>query len=1242
MTDTSTRRSLALRRPEASAALRPHVLGYTDFSGVTNEYISGDRAALASCTTLEFAVRCKLDALGQLHNLAGWDGATAAFYVFNNNALRISLTSTVPSTIGNAGSTLQVPQPHVTTMPVWLRAKLTVATAACEYWYSVQQVDTYEEVTWTALGPLQTGTNAGATPAVAFSTPVIVGNTTNSGGVSMAGQIYSFYEFVNGVKTSWFNDTDIPEAGATAFVSAGGGALWTPSAATALTAFIPTQSYHGALRSDYVFDEVMTGLGDADILGVVGVDHTKVRVSYHPTNIPNHPTIGNFEEAMVIRSTAGFPATNLDGAMIMRHLAGDPQLMGGWASVVDSDLIGRQWYYYALFVRYDATSGWFKVDEHGWLNPGQYGYPDRIWNAFPNYYRRIDQGIWLDPGYLRRICNTVGYEFDLLRTWASTIGDVWDFDKISAKLLPEAGAALGLIKEAANGDRRLRTLVGNLLALRKMKGTKDGVEGYVAALSGWPTRAYEGLNLIHRQQHAEWPYGWATPANGSEPAETTNYPGWSTVTGTPTPSTPTGTLTRQIAASNEGSTIGMADGSFYLRSTNNTGAAVNMKLQYGHGGPNAHQSIPVIPGHSYVFSTALKASASVAWSVAFMWLNELGVQISSGTGTLGTIGTTWVRAKTAAFTCPATAKYLMIQIFIGAAGTLPNTTGTVNIWRPLVCDTAWRPEGIPTLQKNPPLSSALAGDVGTFVHQDYYESPREVKVNVYPMRTNLALNSDFLLNNLPAGAWATFDSPTYAQVPVAYSTYDDIVDAEPGDSETTYADLAGGLAPLVGSLPVVTYDAAAGGRLIATKGSAPYAFTLMHTYFPATDLGGMSAAIGAYTNVTPTTDQPYLNPMVATVTTPDPGALPTEDGVLVFKVRGPILGAGDGAIAGQMPGSPNDGWEVRRGSTIAATFYPDRLAWVEAVQGGPPGTVYHSHVAGVAPTQQDEYLAMSWDFNPANLQRRLTVYQSPDGVSWAPLPSRLWQAAGLPVDTTSVMRIGASSAAGNRFNGRIYWVEQRTGLDPAAGDIVWRFDASDYPGTGTTWTDPRGRAWTMTAGGGIVKPNQGTKMSMAFEWYTDNDVIYRINESGPVGLVGTPKRTTSPTYTLATSERRYECVDAVPPVNALYGRLLINFSNDIPFDVSLTNALIEDAPYPEAYFNGTWPDGDDGDFFFAVGKGYTGAAHLSPSVYYQQFRHFASGLAGSDKLTQLMPLLLPFRRSFKVLTAATGLYNATT
>jgi hypothetical protein len=56
--------------------------------------------------------------------------------------------------------------------------------------------------------------------------------------------------------------------------------------------------------------------------------------------------------------------------------------------------------------------------------------------------------------------------------------------------------------------------------------------------------------------------------------------------------------------------------------------------------------------------------------------------------------------------------------------------------------------------------------------------------------------------------------------------------------------------------------------------------------------------------------------------------------------------------------------------------------------------------------------------------------------------------------------------------GQTMTVRQTTGVtivQPQADALVWRFDANDYPGTGTSYVDPRGRTWALAAGAIVPK-----------------------------------------------------------------------------------------------------------------------------------------------------------------------------
>jgi hypothetical protein len=202
----------------------------------------------------------------------------------------------------------------------------------------------------------------------------------------------------------------------------------------------------------------------------------------------------------------------------------------------------------------------------------------------------------------------------------------------------------------------------------------------------------------------------------------------------------------------------------------------------------------------------------------------------------------------------------------------------------------------------------------------------------------------------------------------------------------------------------------------------------------------------------------YLTATVGTATTPDPGLLPAEF-VLVYKVQGPTGGTPSQTIACQWI-SGQLCWLLRRivgsGTTTMSMSNNGSTATITAT------------AAAVAPSG-DEYLAFAVTLNEAGKVRVTTKRSLDSGVTWSDLSTNNIQNTLVPFDTPAVVRIGGSSAGTTEpFVGRIYWCEMRTGTDPKAGTVVWRFDANEYPGTGTSYVDPRGRTWTLTTASAIT------------------------------------------------------------------------------------------------------------------------------------------------------------------------------
>lgn len=97
---------------------------------------------------------------------------------------------------------------------------------------------------------------------------------------------------------------------------------------------------------------------------------------------------------------------------------------------------------------------------------------------------------------------------------------------------------------------------------------------------------------------------------------------------------------------------------------------------------------------------------------------------------------------------------------------------------------------------------------------------------------------------------------------------------------------------------------------------------------------------------------------------------------------------------------------------------------------------------------------------------RLTALTSKDGISWSAFGTVRTVAPFTLIDSTQPLRVGTRTLT-TQWLGRMYWAQQeRLNPDGTSAGIVWRFDPDEFTGTAsdTTFTDPRGRVWTIAAG----------------------------------------------------------------------------------------------------------------------------------------------------------------------------------
>jgi len=582
--------------------------------------------------------------------------------------------------------------------------------------------------------------------------------------------------------------------------------------------------YDSALRADFSYIPEDLDPPEA-ILHVRDISHTVIEVAFDPLSIPTDPNFGAPKEISLVRSPSGFPATLLDGAMVRRHPPLPPD-NDGWVRILDSGLTPSTWYYYGLFAKYESEGNthWLRIGEKSALLPNEYLSAEHLWERIPEWYRRADLEPGGQDGVLRRMIDVIGYQTDAHRTWAHTVGDVWDAEKISADLLPWLGDTLGQPVEYAAGDERYRALLSNILPLRKMKGTEHGTEAYISAITGYRTRVYSGLNLLPTTDEAEakyssglWAVGGAVGVNA--------------------------TLTRVVSTG--AATPGPASGRTYHRLTFNTAVSQQPWLLLGASG-NMSQKISFPANHEIVTSAFFRSSLSGTLTVDYKWYTAAGAVIGSNVSAIiGAIGTGWVRAKTVPVTTPPGTAFVEIKIMLMTPTAVAGLV--VEVTEIQVVDLAWRPEDTPGSINVPPLSWA-GTPTGEYSDAGYYEPPRTVHVNVYPQRINYALNSDFALDNLPVDAWTVAERTTWGLLKQAYSDWGDIHDAQVGDSEADWGDLAEGFAPLSGDWSI-TFETANRRMRLNPSGAPNYVAQVQSDFVPVVEGDSISAAFVSWATV---------------------------------------------------------------------------------------------------------------------------------------------------------------------------------------------------------------------------------------------------------------------------------------------------------------------------------------------------------------------------------------------------------
>jgi len=186
----------------------------------------------------------------------------------------------------------------------------------------------------------------------------------------------------------------------------------------------------------------------------------------------------------------------------------------------------------------------------------------------------------------------------------------------------------------------------------------------------------------------------------------------------------------------------------------------------------------------------------------------------------------------------------------------------------------------------------------------------------------------------------------------------------------------------------------------------------------------------------------YLDTTVGSVSTPDTSDMaPAGKMRLTVRARIDAIGAGFPSLITKDPGG-------NRELLIYCYDGNKAIAFSSSASGQPQNDAI---ITTVTPGRETTW-GIEWTLGNGD---RTTIV---DGVRNT-TPGAVWTT---PNTAAAVVVAGTTT-----MNARLYWMQFEKIDGSGNATLVWRFDATEYPGSGTVFTDPRGRVWTLTSAAAI-------------------------------------------------------------------------------------------------------------------------------------------------------------------------------
>lgn len=237
-----------------------------------------------------------------------------------------------------------------------------------------------------------------------------------------------------------------------------------------------SQSFFDATVVDYGLIRLKWGIG------------TALQTTVGATPVPT--------EVAIRYDTIGEPQTYSNGTLVTTITAGQVN-----ASIDHGDLPLGTWVYYSLFVKYESTGyrSWYeKVASTHVLIPNRYESSEMLWRRIPRHYRIQDgtdsstvpsSSELYEHGPLYRTLSVFGWDIDKIRTLVHHQMVTRDPMLATTEALDAMAEELGIEMSSVDlGTERLRNILADIGYLRKSKGTSDGVQEWLTAISGSDVR----------------------------------------------------------------------------------------------------------------------------------------------------------------------------------------------------------------------------------------------------------------------------------------------------------------------------------------------------------------------------------------------------------------------------------------------------------------------------------------------------------------------------------------------------------------------------------------------------------------------------------------------------------------------------------------------------------------------------------------------------------------------------------